>query len=83
MSNTKSKAAAAPLTVAEFAAREGVTKGRVRQWIGEGRLPVVGENPYLIAPETAKPAAQKRGRRANPPEKAGKTAVSGKSRKSS
>lgn len=45
----------------EFADREGVTPGRVRQWISEGRLAVVGENPYEIPGNAKKPDAQPRG----------------------
>lgn len=59
-----SKTAPQTMTVEEFAARESVTPGRVRQWIQEGRLPVVGENPYLIDAGTPRPERAKRGPKA-------------------
>lgn len=49
------------LTVKEYAAEIGVTEGRVRQWIAEGRLPVAAENPYRISAGTPKPAQKKMG----------------------
>jgi hypothetical protein len=72
------------LTVRQWADTEGVTPGRVRQWITEGRLPVIGTDPYRISPETRPPAAQKRGPKGpRPPKKPRKARGKRNSRKSS
>jgi len=68
MSKTTNQTAAG-ITVERYAMQLGVSPGRVRQWIGEGRLPVVGENPYLIDPGTPRPERQKTGPKPVPKKK--------------